>query len=591
MNRMSYRLYCCLAFFLLSNALAFGQDQKIVDSLLALLPDAPDTSNLEVYISLAEEYFYTDHQKAKHYVDAYLDIARKYKSPPHIAFGTNMLGVYYNITSQNKEGLQAFETAKAMYESQGNQERVSAVLNNLSITNRRMGYLQRALENQMESLAIKEKIGVGEEALAASYWNIGNILGDIENYSESNAWYRKAERVYSRLGLKDDLVNIRYLVALNLKEMDSLELAMPVFEEALVYFRKNNLHNDVAGCLDNLGAISKGRGDLEKAEAYYLEALEIAEAHGEESLPGLLYRRLANVFREKKAYPQALDYAERALEVSRKTSVRKKMITDYLVLSQITEDMGDPGRALRYFQEYHALSDSVFAEDKILAMNELEVKYQTEKKQQEIQLLNEKAARAALVQKSLAGAVVALIALLGVLAYAIRQRARRSRLEKEKLDAEIAFKKRELSAFAMQLAQKNEVLKNIQDDLSAIRLSAGENKGLNRINRKIGRTLHDDTNWDLFLQRFEAVHQGYQRNVTEAFPSITPNDLRLMALIKMHLSPKEIASMLNLSNEGIKKARYRLRKKLGVETSESLDEFVVSLFSDKRQPAMAGDKA
>ena len=104
MNRMSYRLYCCLAFFLLSNALAFGQDQKIVDSLLALLPDAPDTSNLEVYISLAEEYFYTDHQKAKHYVDAYLDIARKYKSPPHIAFGTNMLGVYYNITSQNKEG-------------------------------------------------------------------------------------------------------------------------------------------------------------------------------------------------------------------------------------------------------------------------------------------------------------------------------------------------------------------------------------------------------------------------------------------------------------------------------------------------------
>ena len=577
MDKMLYRIFCCALFLSLSTASA-GQNKSVIDSLLALLPDTPDTSHLEVYTSLVMEYLYTDHLKAKYYLDEYRRIAEKEGSPSQIAYGANMLGVFYNIVSNYEEGLQVFETAKAMYEELGNQERISALLNNMSIANRNLGRLEEALQNQMESLAIKEKIGVEEESLAASYWNIGNILGDISNFAESNAWYRKAEKIYAELGLEDDRIDVRYVLALNLKDMDSIDLAMPIFEEALEHSRKRNFHNSIAGSLDNLGTIYKERGDLSKAERYYLEALEISLAHGEESLPGLLYRRLANVYREKKQYPKALDYAEKALEVSRKTGVRKKMITDYLVLSEITEDMGDKGRALQYFKQYHALNDSVFAEEKILAMNELEVKYQTEKKEQKIQLLNEKAKRAALIQKGLYGALSGLVILLLVLAYAIRQRARRNRLEKEKLDAALAFKKRELSAFAMQLAQKNEMLKNIQDDISEIRLSADGSKELRKINRKINHNLSDDANWELFLQRFEAVHQGYQNKVMEAYPTITSNDLRLMALMKMHLSSKEIASMLNLSNEGIKKARYRLRKKLGIETAESLDEFVMGLF-------------
>ncbi len=575
---MHYRIFLCLLPLIFDPAPGIGQDQKAVDSLLALLPAEPDTTHLHIYAHLVNAYLYTDHKKAKGYIERYRAIAEKHEDPNHIAFGTNMLGVYHNITSSYKEGLEVFKKAKALYEELGNRERVSALLNNMSIANRNLGNLEQALQNQMESLAIKEEIGVKEDALAASYWNIGNILSDIENYEEANAWYRKAEKVYAQLGREGERIDIRYVLGLNFKQMDSLEQAMPIFEEALKYYRKKNYHNSVAGCLDNLGTIAKSKGDLPTAEAYYLEALDIALKHGEESLPGLLYRRLANVYRAKEEYALALEYAEQALEVSQKTGVRKKMITDHLVLSQVAEDMGSYRRSLQHFKDYHALYDSVFAEEKILAMNELEVKYQTEKKEQEIELLNEKAKSDALVRQGLGGALVALAAVLLALGYAFRQRARRNRLEREKLDAEIAFKKRELSAFALQLAQKNEVLKDIQEDISGIKTNGAEIRALGKVNRKIGRNLRDDANWELFLERFEAVHQGYQNKVTEVFPDITSNDLRLMALIKMHLSSKEIANILNLSNEGIKKARYRLRKRLGIETSESLDEFVMGLF-------------
>ncbi|MGB5236435.1 MAG: LuxR C-terminal-related transcriptional regulator, partial [Flavobacteriaceae bacterium] len=60
-------------------------------------------------------------------------------------------------------------------------------------------------------------------------------------------------------------------------------------------------------------------------------------------------------------------------------------------------------------------------------------------------------------------------------------------------------------------------------------------------------------------------------------PEITKNELRLMALLKMNLSSKEIATILNISSEGIKKARYRLRKKLDISSEESLQEMVLSL--------------
>ena len=63
----------------------------------------------------------------------------------------------------------------------------------------------------------------------------------------------------------------------------------------------------------------------------------------------------------------------------------------------------------------------------------------------------------------------------------------------------------------------------------------------------------------------------------KSYPEVSTNDLRLMSLLKMNLSSKEIANILNISIEGVKKARYRLRKKLNLNTEESLQELVIEL--------------
>jgi ATP/maltotriose-dependent transcriptional regulator MalT len=175
--------------------------------------------------------------------------------------------------------------------------------------------------------------------------------------------------------------------------------------------------------------------------------------------------------------------------------------------------------------------------------------------------------------------ILLIIGLLFSLAafYAIRQKLKRNKLEKEKVDAELAFKKKELTPHALHLAKKNEVLEGLKQKAEELKASENNQNGYQQLIRTINFDLQDDNNWENFSKYFQEVHKDFNSNVKEKFPEVTPNELRLMSLLKMNLSSKEIANILNISPDGIKKARYRLRKKLNINTDNSLQDFVLGL--------------
>ena len=154
---------------------------------------------------------------------------------------------------------------------------------------------------------------------------------------------------------------------------------------------------------------------------------------------------------------------------------------------------------------------------------------------------------------------------------------KRNRLAKEKLDAELDFKKKELTSHALHLAQKNEVLEDLKQKAEILRANENEQNGYRQLIRTINFNLQDDNNWENFKRYFEQVHKNFNSIVKSKYPEITSNELRLMALLKMNLSSKEIANILNVSNEGIKKARYRLRKKMNINSEESLEDQILKL--------------
>jgi len=175
-----------------------------------------------------------------------------------------------------------------------------------------------------------------------------------------------------------------------------------------------------------------------------------------------------------------------------------------------------------------------------------------------------------------AGLGVSLL-VFGLSFYGIRQRMKRNKLEREKVAAELAFKKKELTTQALHLAKKNETLENLKQKAKELKEKEASTNGYQQLITSINFDLQDDNNWENFARYFEEVHKDFNSKVAKKYPEVTSNELRLMALLKMNLSSKEIANILNISIPGIKKARQRLRKKMNLSTSDSLENAVLSI--------------
>ena len=99
----------------------------------------------------------------------------------------------------------------------------------------------------------------------------------------------------------------------------------------------------------------------------------------------------------------------------------------------------------------------------------------------------------------------------------------------------------------------------------------------NTLNKIINKGLNHDKEWTDFNTSFESINKNFYTRLKQAYPDISPNDLKICALIKMNLSIKEMAGILNISPDSVKTARYRLRKKLQLNTEDNLTDFILNL--------------
>jgi ligand-binding sensor domain-containing protein/DNA-binding CsgD family transcriptional regulator len=153
-------------------------------------------------------------------------------------------------------------------------------------------------------------------------------------------------------------------------------------------------------------------------------------------------------------------------------------------------------------------------------------------------------------------------------------------LSKSKLEAEVQFKNAELATSVMNVVKQNETLIKIKEDIAQAVKEENRDaliKQIKRIVRQIDLEVKPDQNWDQFEQLFNQIHENFLQKLKEKFPELTSRDLKLCAYLRMNLNSKEIAPLLSLSVRGVEDLRYRVRKKMGLDTSVNLAEFILSL--------------
>lgn len=156
-------------------------------------------------------------------------------------------------------------------------------------------------------------------------------------------------------------------------------------------------------------------------------------------------------------------------------------------------------------------------------------------------------------------------------------------LRNEKLEVEINFKNSELASSAMHLVKKGELLTKIKAELSHV-MKGMENPQAASELKKMIKTLSEDDQmdqeWENFTKHFDKVHSDFVVSLKEKHPSITGNEIKLCAYLRMNLSTKEIAQLMNISVRGVEISRYRLRKKLGIASEVSLFDYLIQLHSE-----------
>lgn len=152
-------------------------------------------------------------------------------------------------------------------------------------------------------------------------------------------------------------------------------------------------------------------------------------------------------------------------------------------------------------------------------------------------------------------------------------------LEKEKLDKQLKHKAQEMAGIMMNLSHKNETLQTVKKELHTIlslipRTSTDARKAIQDLQGKVNIDLRSVDVIKRMEEEFDLAHNDFIKKLRQRFPDLTNNEVLMCAYIKLNLSTKEIAPLLNISVRGVETMRYRIRKKFNLEREESLTEFL-----------------
>jgi DNA-binding CsgD family transcriptional regulator len=152
------------------------------------------------------------------------------------------------------------------------------------------------------------------------------------------------------------------------------------------------------------------------------------------------------------------------------------------------------------------------------------------------------------------------------------------KLKNEKLEAEVNFKNIQLADFTMSVIKRNEQLIKLRDEFmrqSGDKVTPFARAFQEKIVRFIDKQLSSDDDWNTFETHFDQAHQDFINRLKATYPHLTQSDLKLCAYLRLNISSKEIAHLLNISLRGVEVRRYRLRKRINISTEENLYDFLL----------------
>ncbi|HLN53237.1 MAG TPA: tetratricopeptide repeat protein [Lentimicrobium sp.] len=416
--------------------------------------------------------------------------------------------------------------------------------------------------------------------LGLVYWRLGNNTDAMESYRQSAALAEK--RGMNRLlGLTHTNMALIY------KEQGEFAEAFNHNNLAIGIFRKNNNHRDLGIALNNQGQIFKNMGVLDSAKRCYDQALVSYRQIDYKDGVAATYYNLADIFLKRGTKEQALQAINYSLRLSLLTESKVRTSEAYQKLSQIYEFFRMPDSALKYFKLYNELNNKILKQDQLDQLAKFQAELGSEVKNLQIENLK-KEKELQINRIWFIGISVLLLLLLTIFVvyrYFLKIKFRKENLEKELHNAAkiIEVKEQELKAYIIDLTRKNNVIGKMKEQLSLSLTRVSEIKTDQdvqtdeRVEQLLEQKILTDEDWSVFKGKFKAIYPGFFTRIKQFNAGLTEAEERLLVLIYLDLSGREMANTLGISPQSVRVCKMRMKKKLQDKGFNNVEDFLLLL--------------
>jgi tetratricopeptide (TPR) repeat protein len=523
-----------------------------------------------------------------------LTLANKIKSPEACAITNELMGELFQKGHNLQPSINYYLISARIYENNKNEDKLTDIYTKLGELYYGDNFnLEKAHTYYDKALGIAIKVG-NKNKIATIYNRIGGVFFYQSNFDESLDYYLKAYDLWktldNQLGIARSLNNIGEIYRIN----NNLELALNYYLQSLEINEKIESAWQTAVNFENIGMIKSAEGNTAQAFEYYQKSLKLYSENSflddELQLQILMGREYLKIG----LLDNAFKFFSEAYKTSSRNNDLAKLAESSLGLSNVYEKTSDFKNALKYYKIHSQTNDSIVAKQKIDQLAIMQTNFLNDLNTKELELkenqisLYEKQQRIDTINYRFMVFVVLVIIVAAVL-IVVRQRMQAKeekiirhknleiqRSQQELMKAEIKSKNNDLVNFALHLIQKNNLLKQLKTDLKNLSKHTDNetSQKLRELNMHLKQSLQMEKELEEFQQKVDRNYSDFFVKLKNTYPSLTKNEERLCAMLRLNLSSKEIAALNNTSLKAVEMSRYRLRKKCNIENNEELPNFL-----------------
>lgn len=586
----SYRGVICFLVFLIINT-TFSQNN---DDSVETVTVNDSLDKVYYYFNLASDFKNTNLDLAIFYNKKALKLANKIKSPDACAITNELMGELFEKGHNIQPSINYYLISARIYETDNDEKKLADVYSKLAGLYYNDNFnLEKAhiYYDKALGLAVKNN---NRDLIAYIYNRIGGIFFYQSNYDESLDYYIKALDIWRGLGKDDGIARSLNNMGEIYRVKGDLAKALDYYQRSFEINKKINEARQLAVNLENIGMIYSAQGNTALAFEFYQKSLNMYSENSFLDDKIQLLILMGKEYLKIGLLDKSLNYLMDAYNQAKHNNDLDKIAEASLGISSVYEQKSRFSEALKYYRIHSQANDSIVFKQKLDQLAIMQTNFLNDLNTKEIELkdnqikLYEKQQRIDLINYRFMVFVVLVIIISAVLiVWRQRMQAKEEmiirhknmelqRTQQELMKAELKSKDRDLVNFAVQLIQKNKVLRQLKSDLKTLSSSSDDEtaRKLRELSLHVKRSLQMEKEMEEFQRKVDRTYSDFFVKLRKQFPALTKNDERLCAMLRLNLTSKEIATLNNITIKAVEMSRYRLRKKCNIQNTQDLSRFM-----------------